>query len=84
MLGRHSGLGALVKSDAPHIIVTPCVLHRLALSIDVLKNVVECVNYVRNNAMKHRIFEELCNEMCSEFKVLLYHSNVRWLSRERW
>ncbi|XP_035007625.1 protein ZBED8-like [Hippoglossus stenolepis] len=60
MLGRHSGFGALVKSDAPHIIVTHCVLH---------------------SAMKHRIFKELCKEMGSEFEVLLYHSNVRWLSR---
>jgi hypothetical protein len=89
MLGRHSGFGALVKSDAPHIIVTHCVLHRHALAtktlppklVEVLKIVVECVNYVRNSAMKHRIFKELCNEMGSEFEVLLYHSNVRWLSR---
>ena len=40
----------------------------------------ECVNYVRNNALKRRIFKELCNEMGSEFKVLLYYSDVRWLS----
>ena len=31
MLGGHSGFGALVKSNAPHIIVTHCVLHRHAL-----------------------------------------------------
>ena len=48
---------------------------------EVLKIVVECVNYVRNSALKHRIFKELCNEMGSEFEVLMYHSNVRWLSR---
>lgn len=47
----------------------------------VLKIVVECVNYVRNSALKHCIFKELCNETGSEFKVLLYHSNIRWLSR---
>ena len=91
MLGRHSGFGALVKIDAPHIIVTHCVLHRHALATktlppklaEVLQIVVECVNYVRNSAMKHRIFKELCNEMDSEFEILLYHSNVRWLSREK-
>lgn len=89
MLGRHSGFGALVKSDAPHIIVTHGVLHRHALATktlppklaEVLKIVVECVNYVRNSAMKHRIFKELCKEMGSEFEVLLYHSNVWWLSK---
>ena len=39
------------------------------------------MNYVRNSALKHRIFKKLCNEMGSEFEVLLYYSNVRWLSR---
>ncbi|XP_075696915.1 protein FAM200C-like [Rhinoderma darwinii] len=89
MLGRKSGFGALVKADAPHIIVTHCILHRHELSTktlppklaEVLKIVVECVNYVRNSALRHRIFSELCKEMGSEFEVLLYHSNVRWLSR---
>ncbi|XP_073524942.1 protein FAM200C-like [Phyllobates terribilis] len=89
MLGRKSGFGALVKADAPHIIVTHCILHRHALATktlppkmaEVLKTVVECVNYVRNSALRNRIFSELCKEIGSEFEVLLYHSNVRWLSR---
>jgi len=89
MLGRNSGFGGLVKSDAPHITVMHCLLHRHALATktfppklaQALKIVVECVNYVRNSAMKHRLFGELCNELGSEFEVLLYHSNVRWLSR---
>ncbi|KAF2351664.1 Ribonuclease H-like domain [Trinorchestia longiramus] len=91
MLGRKSGFGALVKADAPHIIGTYCILHRRALTTktlppklaEVLKIVVECVNYVRTSALRHRIFSELCKEMGSEFEVLLYHSNVRWLSREQ-
>ena len=89
MLGRHPSFGALVKSDAPHIIVMHCVLHSDALATktlppklaEVLKIVVECLNYVRNSAMKHHIFKELCIEMGSEFEVLLYYSNVWWLSR---
>ncbi|CAI5692330.1 protein ZBED8-like [Oreochromis niloticus] len=89
MLGKNSGFGVLVKADAPHIIVTHCILHRHALATktlppkmaEVLKTVVECVNYVRNSALRHRIFSELCKEMGSEFEVLLYHSNVQWLSR---
>ena len=39
------------------------------------------MNYVRNSALKHRIFKELCNEMGSEFEVLLYCFNVWCLSR---
>ena len=48
---------------------------------EVLKIVLESVNYVRNSVLKHRIFKELFSEMGSEFEVLLYHSNARWLSR---
>ena len=70
MLGRNSGFGALVKADAPHVIVTHCVLHRHALAsktlppelADVLKIVVETVNYVRSSTLNHRIFKELCNK----------------------
>lgn len=89
MLGRNSGFGMLVKKVEPDILITHCVLHRHALATKtlppmlahVLKIVVECVNYIRHSALNHRIFQELCNEMGSDFDVLLYHSNVRWLSR---
>ncbi|KAF2362476.1 hypothetical protein FHG87_006766 [Trinorchestia longiramus] len=87
-LERKSGFGAVVKADAPHIIVTHCILHRHALATkalppnlaEVLK-IVDCVNYRQNSGLRHRIFSELCKEMGSEFEVLLYLSNIRWLSR---
>ena len=89
MLERNFGFGTLLKTNAPHITVTHCLLHRHALLTktftpklaDVLKIVVEYVNYVRNNAMKQRIFKELCNEISSVFEVFLYYSNVWWLTR---
>ena len=75
MLRRKSSFVALVKADASHITVTHCLLHRHALATKtfppklaaVLTIVVECVNYVRSSALKHRIFKELCNEMGCEF-----------------
>ncbi|KAF2367486.1 hypothetical protein FHG87_001763 [Trinorchestia longiramus] len=78
-LGRKSGFGAVVKADAPDIIVMHYILRRHALATKillpklakVLKIVLECV--------RRRIFIELCKEMGSEFEVLLYHSNIRWL-----
>ncbi|KAF2350691.1 hypothetical protein FHG87_018554 [Trinorchestia longiramus] len=87
-LGRKSGFGAVGKADALHIIVTHCILHRHALATktlppklaEVLK-IVDCVNYMLSSALRHRIFSELCKEMGSEFEVLLYHSNIRWLSQ---
>ena len=87
MLGRKSSFGALVKADAQHITETHCVLHRHALLAtktfppklaEVLTIVMDCANIC---ALKHRIFKELCNETGSEFEILLYYSNVRWLSR---
>ena len=89
MWERNSCFGTLLKADAPHITVTHCLSHMHALATktftsklaEVLKIVVEYVNYVRNNAMKHRIIKKLSNKVSSEFEVLLYYSNVWWLSR---
>ncbi|KAF2352180.1 hypothetical protein FHG87_017065 [Trinorchestia longiramus] len=85
-LGRKSGFGAVVKADAPHIVVTHCILHRHALATKTLPpnraeilKIEDCVNYMQSSALRHRIFSELCKEMDSEFEVLLYHSNIRWL-----
>ena len=55
MMGCNSGLRGLIKGDAPHITITHCMLHRHALMsktlpsslADVLKIVVETVNYVK-------------------------------------
>ncbi|KAF2348764.1 hypothetical protein FHG87_020478 [Trinorchestia longiramus] len=89
MLGRKSGFSAVVKADAPHVIFTHCTLHRHALATktlpskmaELLKIVVESVNCIRTSALRHHIFSELYEEMGSEFEVLLYHSNIRWLPR---
>ena len=89
MLERNSDFCSQLKTNAPHITVTHCLLHRHALATktftsklaEVLKIVVEYMNYVRNNAMKRLIFKELCNEISSVLEVLLYYSNVWWLSR---
>ena len=88
MIGYKSGLRGLIKSVAPHIAFTNCMLHKHALRskmlplslADVLKSGVETVNFVRGRALSHRIFMQLCEEMDSKFKVLLYYIEVRWLS----
>ena len=89
MTGCNSGFRGFIKGDAPHITITHCMLHRHALVsktlpsslADVLKFVVETVNYVKGRPLNCPIFMQLCEQMDSEFKVLLYHSEVRWLSR---
>ncbi|XP_042208670.1 protein ZBED8-like [Homarus americanus] len=89
MLGNTSGFAALVKKEAPQVIVTHCFLHRHALASkilpailkEVLSTGVKVVNFIRARAVNHRVFKRFCQEMGAEYEVLLYHTEVRWLSR---
>ncbi|XP_042236517.1 protein ZBED8-like [Homarus americanus] len=88
MLYNTSGFAALVKKEAPQVIVTHCFLHRHALASktlpailkEVLSTGVKVVNFIRARAVNHRVFKRFCQEMGAEYEVLLYHT-VRWLSR---
>ena len=92
MTSCHRGVAARVKEvshqDASS---THCIIHRehlvakeLSKELNiVLRNVVEIVNAIRANALNSRLFEALCDEMGSRFSHLLFHAEVRWLSRGR-
>jgi len=89
MLGKSSGFTALIKKEIPDIIITHCFLHRHALASktlptnlkEVITTAVKVVNFIRDRALHHRLFKVLCQEMGSEHEVLLYYTEVRWLSR---
>ncbi|XP_068240038.1 protein FAM200C-like [Palaemon carinicauda] len=91
MLGNKSGFAALVKERVPNIITKHCVLHRHALVVktlpshfkEVLSICVKVVNYIRGRALSHRVLKLFCEEMGSEHRVLLFHTEVRWLSRRK-
>ena len=91
MLGNKSGFASRVKEEVPHITVTHCMLHRHALVAKslpeklkkVLSIAVSVVNYIRGNALNHRLFKAFCNEVGAKHSILLYHTEVRWLSRGR-
>jgi len=91
MVGKKSGFGALVKREAAHLVTSHCYLHRHALACKTLppnlKSAMDCavqaVNFIRAQALTHRLFKILCQELGAVHEVLLFHTEVRWLSRGR-
>ena len=89
MLVSPKGFVTEVKKKNPAIIIVHCLLHRENLASqklsgelsEVLKDVVSIVNFIKARALNTRLFNELCEEMGSEFKNLLFDSEVRWLSK---
>ena len=48
---------------------------------EVMRNVVQCVNYIRARGLNHRQFKAFLDELDSEHPDVVYISAVRWLSR---
>ena len=91
VLGNKRVFFALLKQDISHLQGTYCFLHRHTLASKTLpsksKNVldicVKTINLIRGRALNHRLFKSLCQDYGSEHSVLLFHTEVRWLSRGR-
>jgi hypothetical protein len=89
MTGRKSGLVARVRNVSPNIMSTHCMIHREALASkklseplnQVLNDSIKIVNFIKARPLNSRLFTRLCEETGSEFKHLLLHAEVRWLSR---
>ena len=66
-----------------------CMLHRYALACKtlqpelrlVLDDVVHMINTIQSSSLKTRLFSQLCQELESDHEALLYHTEVRCLSR---
>ncbi|XP_068250202.1 protein FAM200C-like [Palaemon carinicauda] len=89
MLGSRSGFIALVKQKQPSLKGTHCMIHREALASktvpknlhDALTVIINIVNYVKGSALNTRLFRELCRDMDANNTDLLFHTQVRWLSK---
>lgn len=89
MTGNKSGLVAKLKSVMPNVTWIHCFLHRQALASkvlppdlnDVFKEVIKVVNSIKGNALQTRLFRIICEDMGSLHQNLLYHTEVRWLSK---
>jgi hypothetical protein len=64
-----------------------CIIHQEALCgkklkiEDVMNTVVKTINFIRSRSLNHRQFTAFLSMMESEYGELLYHTEVRWLSR---
>ncbi|XP_068991500.1 zinc finger BED domain-containing protein 5-like [Neodiprion pinetum] len=89
MIGVRSGLAQKLKEKNPSIVSTHCVIHRQALASktlpqnlrQILDSAIQIVNYIRSSALNSRLFTLLCEDLDSDHRVLLFHTEVRWLSK---
>jgi len=89
MIGANSGLISLVKQKNPAIQGTHCMIHKAALVSKTIPKrlhehmsvVIKVVNYVKSSALNIRLFSKLCKDMDAAHTALLFHTQVRWLSK---
>ena len=48
-----------------------------------LKDIIKVVNFVKSSALNSRMFSKLCENIEAIHCRLLFHSEVRWLSRDK-
>lgn len=94
MVGSQKGLIAFVKKemnrlslDPSDLIICHCIIHQESLCAqslrldNVMSTVVSCINFIKSRGLNSRQFKEFLNDLDSEYGDLVYHCEVRWLSR---
>ncbi|XP_062373410.1 general transcription factor II-I repeat domain-containing protein 2-like [Sardina pilchardus] len=95
MCGQKNGLVGRIReklrevNGAGELTAYHCIIHQeslcgKALKMDhVMSTVTKAVNFIRAKGLNHRQFKSLLEETGSEYGDVVYHTEVRWLSRGR-
>ena len=89
MIGANSGSVSLVKQKNPASQRTHCMIHKAALVSKTIPKrlhehlsvVIKVVKNVKSLAFNTKLFSKLCKDMDANHTALLYHTQVRWLSK---
>ena len=88
MCGKGNVAAALLQAHIGRKVITHhCIIHQQVLCNKVLEFdyvmsvVVSIVNYLRTRKLKHCLFKLFLEEVNAEYGDVVYHTDVRWLSR---
>ncbi|CAG9794172.1 unnamed protein product [Diatraea saccharalis] len=89
MTGCQKGFVTHLKNQIPDFLPVHCVIHRQHLVarnlsehlFQSLQYVIKAVNKIRNSSLNDSLFHQLCVTNDEVFNRLLFHTEVRWLSR---
>ncbi|XP_022181893.1 general transcription factor II-I repeat domain-containing protein 2B-like [Myzus persicae] len=90
MIGTKSGLVTLIKNKIvkPKLINFHCIIHQENLSCKfpndfsvVMNKAIKIVNFIRARDLNHKKFKEFLSELNSQYSDIMFHTEVRWLSK---
>ncbi|XP_072221995.1 general transcription factor II-I repeat domain-containing protein 2 [Leuresthes tenuis] len=91
MTGERKGVASMVcakvRDSGGEAVKMHCIIHQEALCAktvqldDVMNTVVKTVNIIRARGLYHREFQAFLTDIDAEYGDVLYHCDVRWLSR---
>uniref|UniRef100_A0A3P9LV82 SPIN-DOC-like zinc-finger domain-containing protein n=1 Tax=Oryzias latipes TaxID=8090 RepID=A0A3P9LV82_ORYLA len=91
MIGKKAGFTALISQKVSEcggkVAQYHCILHQEQLCAktiglaDDVRDVVKIINCIRSKALSHRQFRAFLDEVDAQYKDILYHQEVRWLSK---
>ena len=91
MTGERNGMTSMVyakvQESGGEAFKIHCIIHQEAFCAktvqlgDVMNTVVKIVNIIRSRGLYHRQFQSFLSDVDADYGDVLYHSDVRWLSR---